>query len=169
MKASAACFDVIKHFEQCRLRAYPDPGTGSSPWTVGWGATGEGIHAGVEWTQLQCDNRLVWDVGLREADANNAIVVPVTQGIFDAFVSALFNIGHGSPAKDGLVRLRSGYPSSCLRLLNAGHADQACEALGKWVSPGSSVEHGLHRRRVAEQALWAGHTAAEAIALGDAA
>jgi lysozyme len=169
VKVSPNCFAVIKHFEQCRPRAYPDPGTGSSPWTIGWGATGDGIHAGVEWTQPQCDKRLLWDVGLREADANNAIVVPVTQGIFDGFVSALFNIGHGSPIKDGLIRLRSGYPSTCLRLLNGGQAELAREALGKWVSPGTSVEHGLHRRRVAEQALWDGDSAAVAIAKGDAA
>jgi lysozyme len=169
MKASPDCFAVIKHFEECRLRAYPDPGTGSSPWTNGWGATGEGIGPGTEWTQLQADNRLIWDVGLREADANNAIIVPVTQGIFDAFVSALYNIGHGSPIKDGLIRLRSGYPSTCLRLLNGGQPDLARDALGKWVSPGTKLEHGLHRRRVAEQALWEGYSAEVAIARGDAA
>ena len=38
---------LIKEFEGCaRLRrdglveAYPDPGTGGDPWTIGWGATG---------------------------------------------------------------------------------------------------------------------------------
>ena len=38
---------LIKRFEGCaRLRhdglieAYPDPGTGGAPWTIGWGATG---------------------------------------------------------------------------------------------------------------------------------
>lgn len=169
MKVSPNCYAVIKHFETCRLKAYPDPKTGGDPWTVGWGATGPDIDRSTTWTQLQADNRLVWDVGLREADANNAIVVPVTQGVFDGFVSALFNIGHGSPLKDGLIRLRSGYPSTCLRLLNGGQVDLAREALGKWVSPGTNVEHGLHRRRVAEQALWNGMSAAVAIALGDAA
>lgn len=40
---------LIKRFEgRARLRrdgmveAYPDPGTGGDPWTIGWGATGPG-------------------------------------------------------------------------------------------------------------------------------
>jgi lysozyme len=169
MKASPECFAVIRHYESLRLKAYPDPGTGRSPWTVGWGATGPDIGPSTVWTQQQADDRLTSDVALREADVNNALLVAVTQGQFDAFVSALFNIGHGSPIKDGLIRLRSGYPSTFLRLINQGGFDGAREALGKWVSPGTSVEHGLHRRRVAEQALWDGDSAAVAIAKGDAA
>ncbi|MEM1051626.1 MAG: hypothetical protein AAGI28_05970, partial [Pseudomonadota bacterium] len=62
---------LIKRFEGCaRLRrdglveAYPDPGTGGDPWTIGWGATGRGIDRqerigpGTVWTQAQCDARL---------------------------------------------------------------------------------------------------------------
>ncbi len=136
--------------------------------TIGWGATGSSITPGLVWTQAQADARLVADVAIRESDANNAITVPVTQGQFDAFVSALFNIGHGSPVKDGIVRLKSGYPSTFLSKLNAKDYDGACQALGKWISPGSNVEHGLRRRRTAEQHLWEGQSAADAIAMGDA-
>lgn len=167
MKASPDCFAVIKHYESCSLKAYPDPKTGGAPYTAGWGATGPGIALGTVWTQQQADERLSADIALRESDANNAIHVPVAQGQFDAFVSALFNIGHGSPIKDGLIRLRTGYPSTFLSRLNAGNYDGACDALGAWVSPGSAVEHGLRRRRTAEQALWIGATASEAIAAGN--
>lgn len=169
MIASPNCYAVIKHIERCKLIAYPDPKTGGVPWTVGWGATGPGITKGTVWTQLQADNRLFWDVAQREDDVNQAVHVPLTQGQFDGFVDALYNIGHGSPIKDGLIRLRSGYPSTFLRLLNAGDYTGARAELGKWVSPGSNVEHGLHRRRVMDQALWDGLGAAAAIALGDAA
>ena len=44
---------LVKHFEGCaRLRgdglveAYPDPGTGGAPWTIGWGATGRDRFTG---------------------------------------------------------------------------------------------------------------------------
>ena len=44
---------LIKRFEGCARRradgmveAYPDPGTGGAPWTIGWGATGQGIGPG---------------------------------------------------------------------------------------------------------------------------
>lgn len=165
MKASANCFDVIKHFEGCQLRSYPDPKTGGAPWTCGWGATGNEIGPGITWTQQRADARLVSDVSLREADANNAIRVPVTQGRFDGFVSILFNVGHGSPLKDGIVRLKSGYPSTLLSKLNAGDFVGAGDQFARWVSPGSNVENGLRIRRVAERALFDGATAAEAIAL----
>ena len=169
MKASLNCFAVIKHFESCELKAYPDPKTGGAPWTCGWGATGPAIGPDAIWTQEQADKRLAWDVALRESDANNAITVPIEQGQFDAFVSILFNVGHGSPARDGIIRLKSAYPSTLLRLLNARDYDGARMQFGRWISPGSNVERGLRRRRVAEQALWRGLDAAEAIALGEAA
>ena len=63
---------LIKRFEGCakirrdgRVEAYPDPGTGGEPWTIGWGATGTGIVRGTVWTQEQCDARLeagLWSV-----------------------------------------------------------------------------------------------------------
>ena len=56
---------LIKRFEGCarirsdgKVEAYPDPGTGGAPWTIGWGATGPGIERGTVWTQKQCDDRL---------------------------------------------------------------------------------------------------------------
>lgn len=168
MRASPNGIAVIKHFERCVLNSYPDPKTGGDPWTIGWGATGPGIVKGLVWTQLQADNRLATDVLEREMDSSSAIRVAVTPGQFDAFVSILFNVGHGSPTRDGIIRLRSGYPSTLLRKLNAGdYAGSRAEWL-KWVSPGSNVTRGLRRRRTAEQALWDGLDAQQAIALGNA-
>jgi lysozyme len=169
MRASPNCYAVLKHFERCRLKAYPDPKTGGAPWTCGWGETGLDVGPNTVWTQPEADERLTVAVALREDDVNANARVALTQGQFDAFVDALYNIGHGSPAKDGLIRLRSGYPSTFLRLLRASDFHGARDALGAWVSPGTNVEHGLHRRRVADQALWDGMSADEAISLGDAA
>lgn len=71
---------LIRDFEGCaRIRqdglveAYPDPGTGADPWTIGWGATGPGIGPGTVWTQEQCDNRLEEDVARHARDVATAL------------------------------------------------------------------------------------------------
>ena len=163
MKAGPDCFALIRHFEQCRLQAYPDPATGREPYTCGWGSCGSDVGQFTRWTQDAADARLNSDVALREADANNAIRVPVTQGQYDAFVSLLFNVGHGSPVRDGIVRLKSGYPSTLLAKINARDYEGAADQFLRWVSPGSNVERGLLKRRTAEQAVFNGVSASEAI------
>lgn len=167
MKTGPNGIALIEYYEGCELEAYPDPKTGGDPWTIGVGATGPGIVRGTVWTKAQADARLAADLYIREGDANNAILVEVSQGMFDAFMSILFNVGHGSPVKDGIIRLKSAYPSTLLRKLNAKDYAGACEEFAKWTSPGSSVSHGLRKRRRAEQALWNGLNAAQAIIIGN--
>ena len=68
-QASGPGIALIKRFEGCArqradgmVEAYPDPGTGGAPWTIGWGATGADIGPGTVWTQAQCDARLADDI-----------------------------------------------------------------------------------------------------------
>lgn len=154
MNTSPAGYALLKEFESCKLTAYPDPKTGGAPWTCGWGATGPGIERGTVWTQSQADQRLVSDVAYREDLVRQAVKVPLTQGQFDAMVSIVFNVGPGSAQKDGIIRLKSGQPSTLLRKLNTGEYTEAGQEFLKWVSPGSAVENGLRRRRLAELDLW---------------
>src|SRR5262245_267572 len=70
MTPSQACVSLVQQFEGCEKRrsdggfdAYPDPGTGGDPWTIGWGSTGGDIKRGIVWTQQQCDDRLARDLG----------------------------------------------------------------------------------------------------------
>ena len=178
MNTSPAGYALIKSFENCALVAYPDPlsplaiamhaaglvwagkvpaqfaGLSANPWTNGWGATGPGIELGTIWTQSQADQRLVADVAYREDLVRQAVKVALTQGQFDALVSIVFNVGPGGPQKDGIIRLKSGQPSTLLRKLNAGDYAGAGQAFLSWVSPGSAVEKGLRRRREAELQLW---------------
>jgi lysozyme len=154
VNTSPAGIALIKQFETCRLAAYPDPRTGAAPWTVGWGATGPEIAPGTIWEQSQADARLMIDIGVAEAIVAKAATVPLTQGQFDALVSIVFNVGPGSPYKDGIVRLKDGRPSTLLRLLNAGDYDGAADQFLYWISPGSSVENGLKRRRTAERCMF---------------
>jgi lysozyme len=150
MQTSQAGIDFIKEFEDCRLTAYPDPKTGGDPYTIGWGATGPDIYKGLVWTQEQADDRLLKDIEAREAIVNQYVTVSLTQGQFDAMVSILMNVGFGSARRNGIIRLKSGEPSTLLAKLNAGDYEGAANEFGRWISPGSPVERGLKRRRGAE-------------------
>ena len=165
MNAGPNCFEVIREFEKCRLTSYADPKTGGAPWACCWGACGPEIGPGVKWTQDRADRRLLGDVAQRELIAAHAIKVPVTQAQFDAVVSILYNVGAGDPERDGIIRLKSGQPSTLLRLLNAGDYDGCADEFLRWVSPGSNVTNGLLRRRTVEQAVFLGVSAADAIAI----
>lgn len=145
----AAGLALIKRFEGCaRLRAdgmveaYPDPGTGGKPWTIGWGATGPGIQPGTVWTQAQADARLVDDLKRYAAAVSNAIgTAPTTQAQFDALVS--FHYNTGAIAKATLTEKHI-----------AGDYAGARAEFGKWVRAGGRVMAGLVKRRAAEAELY---------------
>ena len=40
------------------VQAYPDPGSGGAPWTIGWGSTGPEIKQDTIWTMQQCEEAL---------------------------------------------------------------------------------------------------------------
>lgn len=194
MQVSDNCRTFIAHFEGVELRAYPDPNSPlgrecaahswpmrryqdlpgwaylpGDPWTIGYGATGPGIGPGVSWSLPQARARLDADIAERVATANRVLTHNPGQGPFDAFVSILFNVGHGNPQRDGIIQLRGGGPSTLLRKLQAGDLEGARFELGKWISRGTPAERGLRRRRAGEQALWDGATAAQAIAIAERA
>ncbi len=60
--AKALAAAALKTDEGCRLRAYPDPLTGASPWTIGYGHTGLDVHPAVVWTQVQAEVALTADL-----------------------------------------------------------------------------------------------------------
>ena len=149
---SPAGLALIQRFEGCAralgdgtFAAYPDPGTGGDPWTIGWGATGPGIGPGTIWTQAQCDARLASDLERFAAEVNRALGdAPTTQDQFDALVSFHYNTG-------AIAR------STLMRLHRAGdHAGAAAE-FGRWVHAGGRKLTGLVRRRAAEAALYVGN------------
>lgn len=145
----AAGIALIRRFEGCAQRradgqfeAYPDPGTGGAPWTIGWGATGPGIAPGVVWTREQCDARLESDLHRYARDVTRALAdSPTTQAQFDALVS--FHYNTGAIFKATLTRLH------CKR----DYAGAAAE-FGKWIKAGGRTMPGLVRRRAAEAALY---------------
>lgn len=140
---------LIKRFEGCARRradglieAYPDPGTGGDPWTIGWGATGTGIAPGTVWTQAQCDERLARDLHRYSAAVARAIgAAPTSQRQFDALASFHYNTG-------ALPR------STLLRRHLAGDFAGAASEFARWKHAGGRVMTGLVRRRAAEAALY---------------
>lgn len=147
----AAGVALIKRFEGCaKLRgdglveAYPDPGTGGEPWTIGWGATGPGIGPGTVWTRAQCDARLERDLARYAAEVADALGdAPTAQNQFDALVS--FHYNTGAIGRATLTR----------RHVAGDHAAAARE-FARWNRAGGRVLAGLARRREAEARLYAG-------------
>ena len=140
---------LIKHFESCAKRrrdgafeAYPDPGTGGDPWTIGWGSTGKGIVRGTVWTQTECDARLDRDLVRFAREVAHALGdAPTSQHQFDALVS--FHYNTGAIAKATLIRLHK-----------AGRFGEATLEFGKWINAGGQRMNGLVRRRRAEADLY---------------
>jgi GH24 family phage-related lysozyme (muramidase) len=151
----AAGIALIKQFEGCArqrgdgfIEAYPDPGTGAEPWTIGWGATGRDkfsggmIGPGTRWTQAQCDARLAEDLARHAADVAAAIGKALTtQSQFDALVS--FHYNTGAIARATLTKKHI-----------AGDYAGAAHEFSRWTRAGGRVLQGLVRRRGAEAELY---------------
>lgn len=136
---------LIKRWEGCHLTAYPDPGTGGDPWTIGWGSTGPGIHKGVTWTQQQADERLAADVQRFMTGVEVAVGVPLQAHELGALTSLAYNIGLGA--------FRS---STLLRMIKAGNMKGASEQFLRWNRAGGKVMRGLSNRRADERDVFDG-------------
>lgn len=146
---------LMHGFEQCRLDAYPDPGSvDGHPWTIGWGSTGPGISKGVTWTQAQCDARFATDLAKFEDGVTRLLGGAATsQGQFDALVSLAYNIGLDEDADTIAEGLGD---SSLLRLHKAGDFAGAVKAFAAWKFNDRREMKGLVRRRAAEAKLYGG-------------
>lgn len=142
---------LIREFEGCArkrpdglVEAYPDPGTGAAPWTIGWGATGQGVAPDSVWTQQQCDDRLAADLRRYADDVRDALAnAPTTQAQFDALVSFHYNTG--------AIRR-----ATLTRLHGARDYRGAAAEFSRWNRAGGRVMKGLVRRRAAEARLYSG-------------
>lgn len=159
MRLSPHGVAVAHYFEQCKLKAYPDPGSkNGEPWTIGWGHTGSDVKPGLVWTQEQADAAFLVDVTSFERDVLSLVKVPVNQGQFDALVLFAYNVGR-----------KSLETSTLLRKLNAGDYDGAALEFRRWNKNDGQVMRGLTRRRAAEECLFRGMAGADAIQKGVAA
>ncbi len=140
---NAAGLAIIKESEGLVLTAYPDPGTGGDPWTIGYGHTGPDVRQGVTWTQGQADQALQNDLTKFETGVNGMIARPLNSNQFSALVSFAYNVGLGALQN-----------STLLRDVNAGDFAGATAQFGQWVNGGNGPLPGLVTRRQRESALF---------------
>lgn len=144
--------NLIKQFEGCHLNSYPDPLTGGLPITIGWGSTkdfnGQPFKMGRKITQEYADRLLLFDVEQRFIPTLQKI--PYWSEMNDnqrgALLSFSYNLGAGFYGSSGF--------NTITRNLSQKDWKAIPETLKLYRNPGSNVEAGLLRRRVAEGKLW---------------
>ena len=155
---------LIREYEGFEAEAYPDPGTGDKPWTIGYGFTfwlrGADVKPGDTITRDLANGML--DT-LIETDVVPALArsipgwksLPVAKQ--NALVSFSWNVGWGFYGAAGFETI-----SKCLRESNY---DGVPAALMLYTNPGTPAEPGLRRRREAEAKLWGISTKATSVLL----
>ena len=148
----AAALKLIREFEGCHLDAYPDPLSGGAPWTIGYGTTrysdGRPVQPGDKINAIEADLLLRQEIDRIAAKLRAAIPYWVEMADHQkcALISFAYNLGtdfYGAKGFETISkRLRekdwSGVPDALLLYRN----------------PGTNVEPGLKRRRIAEGDLW---------------
>jgi len=143
MSMQYTALDFTELFEGLALTAYPDPGTGGIPYTIGFGRA-HGVRPGDVCTKEQAEQWLLEDMQSAVDTVNRLVTVPLTQSQFNALCDFTFNAGSGNFAG-----------STLLKKVNAGDMQGAQSEFGKWVYGGGHILPGLVRRRAAEAALFA--------------
>ena len=147
MKTSDKGVALIKQFEGFSAKPYLCP---AGVPTIGYGATyypdGKRVTmADRPVSEADATAMLRSMLASYEAGVSRYVLVPVTQGQFDALVSFAYNLG--------LSALKS---STLLRLLNARDYAGAAAQFARWNRAGGKVLPGLTRRREAERKLFVG-------------
>ena len=147
-----AGIDIIKKFEGCHLKAYPDPLSGGLPITIGWGSTrkknGTPFKLGDTITQKEADELLIAQCESQFLPSLSKI--PYWREMNDnqrgALLSFAYNLGAGF------------YGGSNFNTITRNLREKNWAAIPKTLeiyrNPGSNVEVGLLRRRKAEGKLW---------------
>lgn len=146
-KASSNCISLIKSFEGCSLQAYPDPGTGGAPWTIGYGAcfiNNRPVHPKETISLEKAEQLLIEEVRDIERDIKGFITVPLSQNQYDSIISFVYNCG-----------VYAFKESTLLKLLNQKEYHKAANEFLRWVKGGNGHPlPGLIRRRQAEKKLF---------------
>ena len=133
---------LVQRFEGCRLTAYPDPGTGGLPYTIGYGHTGS-VPPDATCTQAQADAWLESDLGHFCDGVRSLLTTTLPDPCVAALTSFAYNVG--------LANLGA---STLLRLINEGQAPLAAAQFDKWCHAAGKTLPGLVTRRAAEKALF---------------
>jgi len=134
---------LLQELEGFRAKAYLDTG---GVWTVGYGTTkidGKPVEAGQTATERQAQEWLEQDMAWAQTAVNKLVKVKLTQNMFDALVSFVYNIGENAFAR-----------STLLQLLNSGQYEPASQQFDRWVYDNKKLIKGLVTRRLEEKRLF---------------
>lgn len=138
--------DLIRKYEGCKLKAYPDPATGGLPITIGYGSTkkadGTNFALGDEITQGMADALLCDFIQKNIVPVFNKIPYKLRDGQKAALASLMYNIGISAFTRSNLFK------AIC---------NKDIEGVFKnwdWIKAGGKVMKGLARRRSEELFLF---------------
>jgi lysozyme len=143
---------LIKEYEGFKSKAYYDPLTGGLPITIGYGSTrrkdGSIFMIGNTITQDEADDLLYFQ--LRREFLPSLEKIPywneMNENQQGALLSFAYNLGADFYDSPGF--------NTITRVLKQKRWKDVPEALKLYRNPGSKVESGLMRRRIAEGKLW---------------
>lgn len=152
MSISAPGIKLIKEFEGCHLKAYPDPLTGGLPITIGWGSTRD-----FDYTPFKRDRVITQEYAdrLLEHDILNRFlpklsIIPywseMNENQQGSILSFSYNLGADFYGNSNF--------NTITRVLREKKWNEVPKALELYCNPGSKVEAGLLRRRKSEGKLW---------------
>ena len=143
MQISFNGIQFLKRWEGFKAEAYKDTG---GVWTIGYGTIkwmGKPVEQGMKMTEKEAELALQADLAWAQTAVNQLVRYPLTQNMFDALVSFVYNVGESAFRK-----------STLLRLLNQGRVADAAKQFERWKFDNGKVVQGLLNRREAERALF---------------
>lgn len=143
MQLSFSGKKFLQDREGFRDTAYQDEG---KVWTIGFGTikvNGKPVLAGQKCTRAEAELWFDADTIWAQTAVNKLVKAQLTQKMFDALVSFVYNVGENAFAT-----------STLLRLLNQGRPDLAAKEFIKWKLVKGKESKGLLARRVLESRLF---------------
>ena len=135
-------YELIKKYEGCKLKAYPDPATGGEPYTIGWGTTfypdGSKVKEGDTCTQEEADGLLMWYCTTKIKLPPNIYVYNQKEALY----SLIYNIGQTAFDK-----------SKCKKAILTGDWKTAYKEWD-WETANGKKLKGLVKRRAEERELF---------------
>jgi lysozyme len=142
LSISATGLSYIQGAEGLSYGVYLDP-VGLP--TVCYGHFDQRLKVGTRFSDFECLTFLKYDLKATEDAIRELVMVPLTQGQYDALVSFVFNVGPEAFKKSALRRK-----------LNQGDYEGAAAEFPKWVYAKGKKLKGLINRRQNERRLFEG-------------
>ncbi len=138
----------LRRDEGLSLTAYPDPLSGSAPWTIGYGHTGPEVRQGLVWTPAEAETALIADIAraCERLDTHAPWWRRLDDPRQDVLANLCFNMGWGDPA--GIHGLGSFHHT--LEAIRCGRWQEAHDGL---LDSAWAREVGARARRLAAQIL----------------